>query len=293
MVDLSVFGRQKTLVDQQQLQAAFDMKKQLALTAAQAQIQKASSPANVQEYQYFSQLPPQQQAEYLNVKRASQVLNLGNEMAIRTPSGGISETYAVNVNPNNAPELKGLQQDAVNKSKLNVASPLAAATTAGKMEGEAIGTLNKKSVQANDVLSILNEADPYLNKATGSGIGATVAAGKQIFGKSDESTQANAALQVLGGRLVSSIPRMEGPQSDADVRLYREQAAKLADPTVPAADKRSAINALRTLNQKYATGGNSQSNRQGNVTIRMGQVEDGYQFVGGNPADPSSWKKVQ
>lgn len=129
----------------------------------------------------------------------------------------------------------------------------------GKAAGELTGAEGKKQVSARDNISIIDEAlsldekgRSLLDKATGSGFGALVAGGKQFVGTSDESTQANAALTVLGGRLLNNVPRMEGPQSNIDMATYKEQAGKLADPRIPAPDKKAALMMIRELSMKYA-----------------------------------------
>jgi hypothetical protein len=50
---------------------------------------------------------------------------------------------------------------------------------------------------------------------------------------------------------MTDMPRMEGPQSDRDVELYREAAGRLGDPTVPRDQKKAAIKAIREINQRY------------------------------------------
>jgi hypothetical protein len=87
-VDLSVFERQKTVLDQQQLQEAFNFKKAAAIAqlqndklANQIAVQKlqtgAELPSNVREYQFYNSLPQPEQEKYLSVKRATQTLDLG------------------------------------------------------------------------------------------------------------------------------------------------------------------------------------------------------------------------
>jgi hypothetical protein len=44
---------------------------------------------------------------------------------------------------------------------------------------------------------------------------------------------------------------MEGPQSNADVQLYREMAAKVGDRTVPAVERQAALRTLKGLQEKY------------------------------------------
>jgi hypothetical protein len=202
------------------------------------------NPAAVREYEYYNSLDPAAKREFMNVKRAQQTLNLGGTQAVLNPSGGITEQYNVTPKPEQMPDFKGAQAAAV-----------AGATNAAN----AAGDFNKKAAQAGDVQSIAAEAEQYLDEGSG-GIGNRLGvAGKGLFGISDENTQAAAALQVIGGRLTSSMPRMEGPQSNYDVQLYREMAGKIADTSVPAGDKRAALKVIQSLNEKY-TGG-----QQGNM----------------------------
>ena len=99
--------------------------------------------------------------------------------------------------------------------------------------------------------SDLNSAEKLLDKATGSYLGAGVAKGKQVFGISDESTQANQQLKLISGWMVANVPRMEGPQSNYDVENYKIMAAQVGDPTVPVEDRKAALKQLNTLQNKY------------------------------------------
>lgn len=129
----------------------------------------------------------------------------------------------------------------------------------GKAVGEAQGAIGNKSINAPAALSVLDQiesVDPktglsMLDRATGSDIGAAGARFNKFIGKSTDATKANADLSVLGNTLVNNIPRMQGPQSDKDVQFYKDQAGRIADPSVPAGDKRAAISAIRQLQMKY------------------------------------------
>lgn len=112
-VDLGVFDRQKTIVDQRQLQDAFNLKKALAvaklqgdqeqraLAVDQAQRQKqlldfkmqksekrVDAPSAVREYEFFNQLPEDQKKAFLDVKRAAQIQNLGSGFGVYNPVAG-------------------------------------------------------------------------------------------------------------------------------------------------------------------------------------------------------------
>ena len=51
--------------------------------------------------------------------------------------------------------------------------------------------------------------------------------------------------------MVANVPRMEGPQSDADRKLYQQMAADVANPLVPVASRQAALKTLQELNSKY------------------------------------------
>jgi hypothetical protein len=122
----------------------------------------------------------------------------------------------------------------------------------------------KKGPAGRNVLSILNEIEPLdetgkpipgkslLEQSTGSGIGAATDWAAKQFGFVTPGSEAIAKLKPYESMLVSAMPRMEGPQSDRDVHLYREAAGQVADPTIPVPLRRAAMESLRTLNAKYA-----------------------------------------
>lgn len=104
---------------------------------------------------------------------------------------------------------------------------------------------------ASDVISILNQARPLLNNATGSYAGAAVDKAAQVFGHSTPGAEAGAQLKALQGALVSKMPKMSGPQSDKDVLLYREMAGQIGDPTIPVKQRLAAMKTVEELHRKY------------------------------------------
>jgi hypothetical protein len=47
------------------------------------------------------------------------------------------------------------------------------------------------------------------------------------------------------------MPRMEGPQSDKDVQLYKEMAGQIADPWIPKARKMAAVQTIDEIQSRY------------------------------------------
>ena len=133
--------------------------------------------------------------------------------------------------------------------ELETAGPIATAKQEGPLAA-------KKGRQATDAVSILGQAEQLLPSASG-GLGGTMLSGaKGLAGYSDETTQANEQLKLYSGWLVSNVPRMEGPQSDFDVKNYQRMAADLGNTMKPIGDRLAALQGLKALQSKYADGVN-------------------------------------
>jgi hypothetical protein len=74
-----------------------------------------------------------------------------------------------------------------------------------------------------------------------------------VFGGSPQGSAQADQLKVLGGALLSSMPRMEGPQGEKDVELYREMAGQVGDNTLPIARRLKALDMVEKLYRKYDT----------------------------------------
>lgn len=163
--------------------------------------------------------------------RRNPYLNAGGEFVNPYASG--NETPSVipkTVPPQEMPEFKASQ-------------------AAAAAEATAQGALTRG---ANAALTLIDLAEPLLDVATGSGIGAVRDVALGVVGQSTEAGEAAAQLKAIGGLLVSKMPRMEGPQSNYDVQLYREMAGQIGDPTVPNDVRKAALETIRSLNEKYA-----------------------------------------
>lgn len=109
----------------------------------------------------------------------------------------------------------------------------------------------------------------------------------------------NAKLNVLAGFLTSSVPRMEGPQSNIDVEFYKDMAGRVGDQTATISERLAALKALRDISEKYSGNITAQapdmaappSNVQNGPAV--GDMVEGYVYKGGDPANPSSWGQVR
>lgn len=217
-------------------------------------------PATVQEWQYFNQLDPQSQARFLEMKRNPQIMNLGGSMAVRAPGGGVSEVYGVGPKVTETPGYIAAQAQAEETAKAGV-----------RHQSDLTTKQTKAATDSGNIDALVNEADKLLNDATGSTVGAGVAAAKQAFGISDKATQANARLKVIEGQLVSKVPRFEGPQSDADRLLYQQMAGRAADPTVPVEDRRAALKTMQKMARQSA--GKGQATKVRKYNPATGRIE--------------------
>ena len=81
--------------------------------------------------------------------------------------------------------------------------------------------------------------------------GSIIDAVGSVVGKTPQGAAQADRLKVIGGALVLAIPRMEGPQSDADSKLYREMAGKVGDETVTIQRRLAALDEVEKIYSKY------------------------------------------
>jgi hypothetical protein len=115
----------------------------------------------------------------------------------------------------------------------------------------------KSPLQANTnrytaIKTAITQARQLLPDATASGVGAFVDKGLALGGVALPGADAAAQLETLGGWMTSNVPRMEGPQSDADAKIYKQMAGQVADRTMPTSVRIKALETLETLQDKYA-----------------------------------------
>lgn len=126
----------------------------------------------------------------------------------------------------------------------------------------------KREASAKNLLPLITQADKLIEGATGSYLGAAHDQTARFFGRATDGAKNIAQLRVLEGNLMMAQPRMEGPQSNTDVQLYRQMAAQIGDPTVPAPLKKAALGTLRELYKKYDSSAASAGNGSGGWSIQ-------------------------
>lgn len=153
----------------------------------------------------------------------------------------------------------------------------------GKGAGERANSQQQKAVDAGGAIELLDEAARLLPASTGSAAGRMVDDLAGAAGVATEGAKAIAALQTVAGQLVSRMPRMEGPQSDKDVQLYKQMAGDLANPSIPVETRQAALAQIRRLNEKYAPANRQNAGQATGATqrqvARRGRLPDGRQVV--------------
>ncbi|MDR6992468.1 hypothetical protein [Luteimonas sp. 3794] len=121
-----------------------------------------------------------------------------------------------------------------------------------KADAETAALDATRSRDATGTLDLLDAAEKLLGGATGSGAGAATDRAAGFFGVSTPGAQNTAGLRTIAGQLTSKMPRMQGPQSDKDVQLYKEMAGDLANDQLPVPTRLASLRTIRELNEKYA-----------------------------------------
>jgi hypothetical protein len=163
------------------------------------------------------------------------------------------------------------------------ARTVASNTATGEAIGKAQGAILTKAVNAGNINSILDIAEPLIDEATGSGTGAIRDKLAAFFGESTTGAQATAQLLPLQAALMLNQPRMEGPQSDRDVQLYREAAGQIGDPTVPRDTKKAAMKTIRRLQDQYTQNAKGANSPSGSDDARIQAARDA--IAKGAPVD--------
>lgn len=157
-------------------------------------------------------------------------------------------------------QIAGVKSEAEQQGKKNVdltMDPKIARTTeAAKVAGLQEGKNAVKTIQAPNTLGVLDQIEKLLPKATSGGLNTNMRDLAAYFNYPTESSKIDTQIAPLASVILANVPRFEGPQSDRDVAEYKKAAGDLANSNIPAEARLSALQSLRSLNQKYVEQGN-------------------------------------
>ncbi len=146
---------------------------------------------------------------------------------------------------------EGAKKAAEQEAILGNAGNIEAAKATGKITGEASGEKAKRAAGAENVITLLDEAEKILPMATNGLMSRGYRGAMNAFGQSTDASQADRQLAVLSAALTASVPKMSGPQSDRDVAMYKQAAGDVANEDVPYKDRLAAVKTIRGLQEKY------------------------------------------
>ncbi|MGP5346101.1 hypothetical protein ACTXLJ_05440 [Psychrobacter celer] len=121
-----------------------------------------------------------------------------------------------------------------------------------KADPSIAGDYRKEKVRQEKLDVLLTEIEPLIKDSTGSVPGTGLDFFARGFGVTTKGAESIARLKTLSGQLVAMMPRMEGPQSDKDVAMYKEMAGNLASTITPRKMRLAALDTIKALNEKYA-----------------------------------------
>ena len=204
---------------------------------------QSSRPSSVQEWEFYNKLPEAQKRLYLEMKRNPnfkvQDVQGAPTVVTGTPGGGVQTT-----------PLSTTQQEATAAGTIKQAESAGGAL--GAAQGGIQGEIQKKGSNSQTVTGLVGDARKILKGATGSLGGTAIDRMAGAAGISTPGARATAKLRVIQAGLMTNMPRMEGPQSDADVKLYQEAAAQVGDPTVPTETRAAALDTIEEIQKRYA-----------------------------------------
>lgn len=208
-------------------------------------------------------LSGQQVQKEIAAANREQELTIANAKAKAEQEGGSiqvfgDKVYFIDKKGNATPVSHDTKGQIINASKSGI-------TATSKAE---------EKLRIDRVNAVLDEVTKILPQSTNSYIGRGIDYGARLVGHATSGDMAAAKLGTLGGQLVALMPKMSGPQSDKDVEMYKQMAGKLDDATLPIEVRQEALDAIRSLNNKYA----EMSNQTPSIPFRnAGQQSNGSQ----------------
>ena len=140
----------------------------------------------------------------------------------------------------------------VSRNGVDVLVPRSEALKLANQGAPALAKPDVKTTQGQTVLDLADRAKKVLPQSSSGLINSLFTMATDVAGIPTNMSKADGQLRVIAGALTSNIPRMEGPQSDADRLLYQQSAADVANTNKPYQSRMAALEAVIGLNEKYA-----------------------------------------
>jgi hypothetical protein len=218
-----------------------------------------STPSNVQEWNYYNTLNPEQQSQYLNMKRSG------------FGAGGVQYT---------AGGQQIIPTDKVAQDK----AAIAAAEAAAKAQAENAVDKSGKAPVLDSMKYVMGQYRELLPKVNTGGPMGAVGKASRVFDSQDVMRFENLNQQLSTDlRTVFRIPG-EGPLSNQEQQQYGLQ--------LPSVNYDQATNEAIMNDLEVRAGLRSGQSAPQAGSPQIGTVEDGYEFIGGDPKDPKSWRLV-
>lgn len=174
---------------------------------------QTESPAAVREYQYYMSLPQEQRPEYLSLKRAQQVIDLGGTKAVLNSAGDINKQYDVTPKETDTPDYKYNQELAKQKGKYQAAFE---ETAPGAIEGDLyMENLLDELIQHPGLSAAVGVKGP-----TGGLLGGKVVPGTEA---ADFVTMLD---QIKGAQFLQAYEDLKGGGQITEVEGVKAEAAK-------------------------------------------------------------------
>jgi hypothetical protein len=128
---------------------------------------------------------------------------------------------------------------------------------------------------------------------TASGVGTLANSALGFVGLSTPSADTAKALEVAAGKLITIVPRFEGPQSDRDVALYKQMAGDVGNSNLPISQRLAALDQVESLFAKYERGYGAattgEMNQAAGALPTPGQIGGGAQQMRPEDAQALQW----
>ena len=107
---------------------------------------------------------------------------------------------------------------------------------------------------AKDVKGLLTGVEDLIDRGSGGFVQNVYGGTQAAFGINSERNNADAQLKVIAGALTSKMPKMSGPQSDADVLLYKKMAGDIGNANLSQDSRKAAVKVVREIQDAYING---------------------------------------